>query len=594
MKLFKILAAVLCTILVLLVATSAVVSYFLDFDKHLPTIEQQLESKTGLDWTIKGPIKVSVFPALNISVQGLSAKDEGNAKLPALREQDFAFEKAAARVSWFPHIMKKELIVKEVSLINLDYAKTLPDGAKLKAAIENFAVQGIWLGLNSSETGGVSFKPADEKQGLGIAVKMRSEQHGKTNQLMNAVAMDFAAKMDVKTQEGSNGFGDLLLKNSKLNMNIKLPNLKDQGVDVQVVSDIKLNANVKRADLSNLVITAAKQTVKGQANIGFTSVPDIGFNLNGKDIDAGAFMALMRPKGEVEKVKKAPKPLPKIKVDGQLVLDNVSVNNVTINQIDMKVKGQDGIFNITPLKLALYDGSANVKARIDGRAVPAKCDVDLDVQSIKLGAALKDIAKQDVFDGTLATKGDLAVPCLAGPLDLSKLKGTLNANIGNGVIQKWGASKALNKALAIAKSIEDGSLTDLASVQNALNVREGDDRFEFTEMVADVNFLNGIANNTRFNMQAPLSEVIGNGQVDLVKQLIDYNVKLNLSKTKDNNTNYIPVKISGPLTKPSYKIDTQDLFKSQVKAKVQEKIQEKIQDEIGDKIGGEILKALPF
>ncbi|MEC7703224.1 MAG: AsmA-like C-terminal region-containing protein, partial [Pseudomonadota bacterium] len=164
----------------------------------------------------------------------------------------------------------------------------------------------------------------------------------------------------------------------------------------------------------------------------------------------------------------------------------------------------------------------------------------------------------------------------------------------DGVIQKWGVSKGLNKALSVAKALEDGSLTGVAAVQQALSVQEGDDRFEFTEIVANMTLANGIANNTKFNLSAPLSDIQGAGQVDLVKQVIDYGLKLNLSKNKGNNENYIPIKITGPLTKPSYKIDTESLLKAKAGTEVKEKIKDKIGKELGDKVGGDILKALPF
>ena len=159
------------------------------------------------------------------------------------------------------------------------------------------------------------------------------------------------------------------------------------------------------------------------------------------------------------------------------------------------------------------------------------------------------------------------------------------------------AHKWICDYLSLAGSANIGKLWQCPSHSDSypsMSVEEGDDRFEFTQIIANMTLANGIANNTNFNLSAPLSEIRGSGQVDLVKQAIDYALKLNLSKNKGNNENFIPVKISGPLTKPSYAIDTASLLQAKAGQEVKTKIQDKINEELGDKVGKDILKALPF
>lgn len=593
MKALKFFLIFVTVIFVLVTGGLFLVSQFINLNKYKPQIETALEKDTGLDWQIAGPIDLSVFPALKIKVNEVSAQDAGNTSVAALKWQAFAFKDATINVAWFPHIISGQLIMKELSLNEMAYKKDLPDGAVLNATLEYFKAKGMIINLPSGTTP-LTLEPSNGKS-WSISAKGQSLQTAKTEDMMHKVTADFSADVPALSQQGNE---TLMLSNAKLEMNIGLPNLKEKGLDLKISSDIGLETTAQKAVLSNLTIAAEQQALTGNASLWLANgIPSMTFELAGEKIKGDALIGLLLPKEQVkaaEKPKKEPKQLLPINLDGKISIDTLTAKNMTVDTLDMTVKGRDGVFDIAPLKLSLYEGEVLLNAKLDGRNVPANCNVQTTISNLKLGGLLADLGHKDLFNGALKTEASVATPCLAGPIDVSKLTGKVDSTIANGVIEKWQASKGLNQALSIAKALDDGDIKNMASIQQALNVQQGDERFEFTEIVAQLEIANGIANNTVFNMQAPLSDVQGAGKVDLISQNIDYDLRLNLSKTKENNKRYIPIKITGPLANPSYKIDAEALLKNQLEDKVKDKVQEKIKDELGDKFGKELLNALPF
>lgn len=598
MKALKILFGIFVTIFILVIGTGVALNYFLDLNKYIPQIEAKLEASTGLEWTIKGPVKLALFPGANLAVSGIRAEDKGGSKIAQLKAQSFAFDKAGAKIAWFPQIMSKEIIVKEFFLDKLDYSKKVADGGSQKMHLKQLALKDIYVGFADMAGAGLVVRPNNADKGIGLNLAAQVEQLDKTGARANLVDIDFKALLEIAGAADA-PFQKLTLSNTQIDVNAKMPNFKEGGLDVKIKTDMALDLSVKTLDLSNVKIAAAGEELTGQAKVNFAQKePKITFEFNGQNMSLDGLLALMAPKGEAKAAQKTPKPLPKFTLDGHVAIAQLKLGGVLASAVDVKVKGQGGTYNIAPVKAKIYGGNVSANISVQGASVPAKCAVNFDVNDVMLGALLKAAANQDMLDGTLQTAGDIALPCLAGPVDIAKAKGAVDSSVSNGVIQKWNVSKVLNQAQSVAKALSDGEIKDLASVQAALNVNQGDERFEFTKMIANVTLDGGIAQNTVFDMKAPLSEVGGDGQFDLVKGTMDYNLRLNLSKTKDNNKYFVPIKLSGPFTKPSYKIDTQKLLASQLGDKLKESLNKELDGKLGDKLdgalGGELLKALPF
>lgn len=594
MKALKILFGIFVTIFILVIGAGLALNYFLDLNKYIPQMEAKLSNATGLEWTIKGPVKLALFPGANLAVSGIRAEDKGDAKIAQLRGQSFAFEKAGAKIAWFPQIMNKEVVVKEFALDQLDYSKRATDGAVQKIHLEQWVLKDIYVGFADMTEAGLIIRPNNADKGIGLNFAAQIEQLDKAGARANVMDIDFKGLLEVNGAPNA-ALQKLALNDAQIDVNAKMPHFKQDGLGIKINTNMALDLSAKTLDLSNVKIAAAGEALTGHAKVSFAQKePKITFDLNGKNVNLDGLLALMAPKGETKAAQKAPKPLPKFTIDGHVAFAQLKMGNIVADAVDAQIKGQGGTYSVAPFKAKVYGGDVSANLRVKGASLPAACAADFDVSNVGLGALLKAAANKEMLDGTLQAAGDVALPCLSGPIDIAKAKGAVNSSISNGVIQKWNVSKVLNQAQSVARAVSEGKVTDLATVQAALDVDQGDERFEFTKMIANFTLANGIAQNTVFDMQAPLSEVGGDGLFDLVKGLMDYNLRLNLSKTKDNNKYFVPIKLSGPFTKPSYKIDTQKLLSSQLGGKLKEKLNKELDGKLDGGLGGELMKALPF
>ena len=113
------------------------------------------------------------------------------------------------------------------------------------------------------------------------------------------------------------------------------------------------------------------------------------------------------------------------------------------------------------------------------------------------------------------------------------------------------------------------------------------EKTDFSSLSGTAKITNGVVNNQDFNMQSPLLHVTGAGKADLVKENLDYLLKTSivgslqgqggadLEKLKGVT---IPVRVSGPFSKPSYKPDLSAALSDTVKQKAEEKVEEKKQE----------------
>jgi len=96
-------------------------------------------------------------------------------------------------------------------------------------------------------------------------------------------------------------------------------------------------------------------------------------------------------------------------------------------------------------------------------------------------------------------------------------------------------------------------------------------------------------------VQTPLLRVQGVGKIDLVNESMNYLVKSKvvgslegqggdpLAKLKGVT---IPVRISGPFKKLSYKVELEDIVKQEVRKKFKKKLKKKLEEKLRDRFKG--------
>ena len=159
------------------------------------------------------------------------------------------------------------------------------------------------------------------------------------------------------------------------------------------------------------------------------------------------------------------------------------------------------------------------------------------------------------------------------------LNGTANFSFTDGALVGVNIAKIIREAMAKLKGKSTAASNE-------------PERTDFSSLGGSAKITNGVIDNRDFSMQSPLLRAKGAGTADLVKEQLDYEVEVaivgtlqgqggkELEQLKGVN---IPVKVTGPFSKPSYKPDLSAVVSDQVKEKAKAQLKEK-EDEVKEKL----------
>ena len=108
---------------------------------------------------------------------------------------------------------------------------------------------------------------------------------------------------------------------------------------------------------------------------------------------------------------------------------------------------------------------------------------------------------------------------------------------------------------------------------------------DFYELTATFGIRNGVAHNSDLSMKSPLLRVGGEGDVNVGEDTLNYLVKASIVGTtqgqggrdvNDLKGLTVPVRVSGPLAAPSYKLDFSAMVTDSVKQTVKEELQKRL------------------
>ena len=142
--------------------------------------------------------------------------------------------------------------------------------------------------------------------------------------------------------------------------------------------------------------------------------------------------------------------------------------------------------------------------------------------------------------------------------DLRKaLNGDVNFKLENGAVKGFNLAQILRKAQA--------------TLSGNLNYTEdAPKQTDFSTISGSANIVNGILKSDALNAASPLFRFVGNGEINLVDETINYLAKPTIVESSKGEGGagldqlkglIIPIKLSGSLLSPSYKIDLKEAFK---------------------------------
>lgn len=269
---------------------------------------------------------------------------------------------------------------------------------------------------------------------------------------------------------------------------------------------------------------------------------------------------------------------------GFLRARNLKFNNVTANLV-----AADGRLDLNPLTADLYGGrlAGSLTAQADGNRVALRQNLT----NVAIGPLIKDYAQKDILEG----RGHIALDVSAAGHSAAAVRQSLNGSASLNV--RDGALKGIN----LAKSLRQYKSMIPGGKQDATVATNKSEKTDFSELAASFRITNGVARNDDLAVKSPFLRATGAGTIDLTREQLDYLAKVTVvasskgeggKELAELNGLTIPVRLTGPIDDPSYRLEFGALAAELAKQQVQKQLGQQAEKALGKKGLGDALKAL--
>jgi AsmA protein len=339
--------------------------------------------------------------------------------------------------------------------------------------------------------------------------------------------------------------------------------------DPKALNQVSLKATVKgdqtMVALSDGALDLDDSKLAFSARVKEFSKPAVTFDLTMDTINADRYLP---PPGK-EKGEKAAKPKPslpakkkpdytplrKLRVNGHMKIGELIVKNARMQDLDVTVTGDKGVFVLKPVHVKLYEGSVAAEGSFNVVQDVPRTMVKVQSQGIQVNPLLNDVLKKDILEGTVLSSLDFT----AQGDDADGIKRTLN---GTGqLIFSDGAIKGFDLA-AMVRNVKD-AFTGTKTKERP--------RTDFTEFRVPFTATNGVVNTKDTSLKSPFIRVVATGDANLVDESLDFRIDPKVVGTLKGQGDeaqrsgiMVPVRVTGTFSAPRFAPDLEGLLKQQL------------------------------
>jgi AsmA protein len=347
--------------------------------------------------------------------------------------------------------------------------------------------------------------------------------------------------------------------------------------DPNTLNRVALKASVKATpetvSLSNGILNLDESKLNFSMNATEFSRPNLKFDLDLDQINMDRYMPAQtdkesktepsdQGKTSKEKAKTDYEPLRRLIMDGLIKIGKLTVNNAKIQDVYLKITAKNGIINLDPMKLNLYEGNMAGKAALNVKKDIPKTSINLKLKNMQVNPLLQDVAEKDVLEGLTNAKLELNMSGDNAALIKKTLNGKGEFVFNDGAIvgiDLAGMVRNAKSAFGLGKKPSERPRTD------------------FTELAAPFTIKNGLVNTPKTSLQSPLLRIIAAGDADLVKETLDFRVEPKAVATikgqgddKKRSGITVPVVVSGTFSAPKFRPDLKSAAAQELKQKALE------------------------
>jgi AsmA protein len=384
----------------------------------------------------------------------------------------------------------------------------------------------------------------------------------------------------------------------------------DPAALTKISADIGLSGTTNSVAVKPILVTLDDTNIRGEAAVRDLAKQSYAFDLNVDAVNADRYMPPKKEGEAAGREPEAPKeqaaekpdlsPLREVTLDGKALVETLTFGGLDITDILTIISIKGGVLKVDPFSAQVQDGSIKAHVSVDARTDTPVISIREDCKGLPIGPLMKGATGEDTITGTAASQGTLTMRGLDPEMIKKTLNGDLSFMVRNGAI----------KGMNIAKTIRDASAKLTLKATSEDDVRKTD----FGELSGSIVFTDGLAANDDFNMKSPLMRLVGNGEIDLPKESLDYNLQAKIAATLEGQDGQgledlagltIPLRITGTFDNPNVVPDMKALFESMLTkdlsmpgagdlgldAKVLEdlkKAPEKVLEDVGKNLEGDV------
>lgn len=565
--------------IVFLVAIVAIFVAVFDPNAYKQDLTELVREQTGRELQFHGDVDLTVFPALGMKLGAMSfsnAKGFGDLPMVKVSEASISVD-LASLVAFAPEIDKLVLRDLEINLI------------KNKAGVTNWddlvaaPAPGAEADESSADTGESDFEIRGAFGGLdleNIQLLWQDQQAGTEFRIVD---------LDIGTGR--------IVPNETFPLTLHLD--ANASGELDIVFDLKTNVTYlieqQSLTLSEMALLLNEFQIGGSVQVANFAKPAVKFDLASDNLDVDALLGTPPATGPAQteatgtasedvQIELPMQTLRDLDIDGALKIAQIKAQNLKMSNLDVRVKAQNGLVSLKPVKLNAYDGAIETAVVLDAKSDTPKYAVTNSIAGIQIGDLLMDYTGEDTVIGTLNAEANLTT---RGEW-LSKLKqnsnGTMNLAFLDGAIKGFNIRQSIETAKAKFSGKEPPAEETLKT--------------DFSSLTISGVIKNGVFSSDDLDLQAPLLRVSGKGSANLNSEEIDYEVNAKLVESVEGQQGgsadelaglTIPVGIKGPFNAPEIDVLLDEMMKAKAdaeKAKLKAEI-EKQKEELKQQLEAE-------
>lgn len=559
MRALRITGIVIGCIVAVIIAAVIALWLIVNPNDYKGRIETAVRTSTGRDLALSGNIHLAIFPSIALELG------------PASLGNPPGFSSAQP----FASLQRVSLHVRVLPLLHhqLDVGRIEIDGLDLRL-IKNARGQGNW----SMPAGKAATAPPPQASGSqmtlgsigGVVVRNSrvsyqdmTADHVNINigHVATGVPVPVKWSLDLTTASG--------------------------GRPIPLSGNATLEYDAKTAHLSGLDARIDDSTLRGSAAVTNLTTGAMSFDLAIDQIDLDRYLS---PASKSKAAAAAPPPaaapnqqptelptsaLKTLQLQGKLAIGSATVYGMKLSQVAVGLAADGGVLHISPATAKLYGGTSTGDVTLDAHGRVPVLHVNESLAGIDIQPLLTDFAKLNRVSGRGNVTLDITAQGNTTTALMSSLGGHAAMNLNNGAIQGIDLWSAMSSAVALAE-------------RQAMPAQRGGNSTRFDTFKASADLANGVATTKDLDIASGDLRVTGQGTANLVTQAIGYRINAAILKGAAASASLasVPLLVSGTMTKPSVRPDTQALVKSVAQQQLQ-----KHKGQVENKLRG-VLKGL--